>query len=295
MSRPGPLPPADVLAVLGSASANSEAKLALLEKRLTLSVSPGSSRDGIAPTDCNAHSASVASSQSLPGCVREPSAEATDPWQLGDLRAGERKRRRSLSGAVASSPARPARPSLSPFLVSATPIEVPPVVQPLDQAPIADGTPPSVKKPRNTISRYFAAIGDSSLDKRSLDAAPGDSNGGTQTGSLGEADRRSQQDADRQAANDAERRATEARSALAAAQEEVAEMRYACDVCAMRCLRGEGRGHGDPEAGESMSGVPEAGVCWPRRRWSRDIRRGRSRCRCHDRRRREGMSSHVPC
>lgn len=217
MSRPGPLPPADVLAVLGSASASNEAKLALLEKRLTLNVSPASSRDGVAPTDCTAHSVSVVSSQSLPGCVREPSAEATDPWQLGDLRAGERKRRRSLSGAVASSPARPTRPSLSPFLVSAPPIEVPAAAAAPDQTPAADGTPPSVKKPRNTISRYFAAISDSSLDKRSLDATPGDSNGGAQTGSLGETDRRSQADA--------ERRANEARSALAAAQEETAEIR----------------------------------------------------------------------
>ncbi|KAL6769882.1 hypothetical protein ACKKBG_A32735 [Auxenochlorella protothecoides x Auxenochlorella symbiontica] len=151
--------PSDVMAVLGNLNGSNEARLALLEKRFAIPPSPATSREANSQLSC------PGARDSTPGPENDaPESHRTEaPWHSldglelsTDINATKKRRRTSLGPGAAGgrggvSPPQNSLPGFSPFRPTAHPQE-----RDREASRGAASSPPSSRRQRNTISRYFS-------------------------------------------------------------------------------------------------------------------------------------------
>lgn len=150
--------PSDVMAVLKNLNGSNEARLALLEKRFAIPPSPATSREANSQLSC------PGARESTPGPETDAheSLRIEAPWHSldalelsTDINATKKRRRTSLGpGTTAArdgvSPPQISLPSFSPFRPTAHPQE-----RDREASRGVASSPPSSRRQRNTISRYF--------------------------------------------------------------------------------------------------------------------------------------------
>lgn len=147
------------MAVLGNLNGSNEARLALLEKRFAIPPSPATSREANSQLSC------PGARDSTPGPENDaPESHRTEaPWHSldglelsTDINATKKRRRTSLGPGAAGgrggvSPPQNSLPGFSPFRPTAHPQE-----RDREASRGAASSPPSSRRQRNTISRYFS-------------------------------------------------------------------------------------------------------------------------------------------
>lgn len=141
--------PRDVMAELGNGNSSNEARLALLERRFAIPPSPAASRETASQTSYPAAREATPGPEvvSLDAGRAEPTWHSLDALELSTDGGMKKKRRRTSIGPAQLG----ARPGASPARAGVSPRDK-------DGEKLPPASPPSSRRPLNTISRYFSSV-----------------------------------------------------------------------------------------------------------------------------------------